>query len=66
MIRTILAFFGYVKIPKAAVQLAMKQEDVLECIQAALPERSKKLSQHQRGARTLTQFLRSGRLIDGG
>jgi len=64
MICTILAFFGYVKIPKVAVQLAMRNEDILECIQMALPERSKKLSQHQKGAKTLTEFLRSGRLLD--
>lgn len=67
VIQKILGFFGYVKIPKAAILLSIEQEIFLEKIQ--------KLENDQKGKeifenylemqRALTQFLRSGQLISG-
>lgn len=76
MIRTILAFFGYVKIPKAAVQLAIIHEDlvtrhieVLELSKVS-PLRSTDLSRliiamkdQQRACHAMTSFLQSGRML---
>ena len=61
--RTILAFFGYVQVPKAAVELSMRTEDALKSVRKLLlPETSAYLDKALQGAETLTEFLRSGRL----
>ena len=67
MLRTILAFFGYTKIPKAAVELSMLLEDdfrmMEEMIVLIKPEFTGHLENRLEGMRTLTNFLRSGRLL---
>ena len=63
--KTILAFFGYVQVPKAAVELSMMTEDALKAVRKLLlPEASAYLDKALEGAETLTEFLRSGRLIN--
>ena len=62
MIHTILAFFGYVKIPKEAVQLSMKVEDGYHTILGWFPENKEVILLHK-SAKTITEFLRSGRLL---
>lgn len=67
MIAIILRFFGYVKIPREAVQLSVEQEFLIEkwlkiVVDAKLngwPEMFKVALDAQQ---TLTMFLRSGRL----
>ncbi len=63
--KTILAFFGYVKIPQAAVQLSFEQEVFLEKLQKLYDEKSQGnflFAHHLKIQKTLTLFLRSGRL----
>lgn len=71
MIRTTLAFFGYVKIPVEAVQLSIS----LECLTESLKEYAEKnprsikgdnhdeIKRYHVAAKTLTKFLRSGKLL---
>jgi len=69
MIRTILGFFGYCKIPKAAVMLSMSSEDILEallkqCNEGKANSRTTVLVRLALdGQKALTQFLRSGKLL---
>lgn len=73
MIQTILAFFGYVKVPREAVQLCMVLEDDFKdliTLFLAIGENApsyKKLAEHlrerKRGMESMTAFLRSGRLL---
>lgn len=67
MIKTILAFFGYVKIPTAAVQLSTMQEYYLsKCVKHESDPRGKALFNTLLNTqKTLTGFLRSGKLISG-
>ena len=62
--KTILYLFGYVKIPKAAVQLSIEQERFLELIRDHVGDRPFEtlINKHIKGQKTLTEFLRSGRL----
>ena len=72
-IQYILAFFGYVKIPKAVVVLSIMQENTIESIAYMMEIESKderltgdKIRILERllvGQKTLTKFLRSGRLL---
>lgn len=74
MVRTILAFFGYVKVPKEAVQMSMLLEDdfkdlielFLDIGEDAPPsykEVAKRLKNRKRAMEVMTEFLRSGRLL---
>ena len=62
MIRTILAFFGYMKVPVEAVQLS-------ELVTSFIREAEKKSGQAEKllpyfeASKTITKFLRSGRLL---
>ena len=66
MIRTVLAFFGYVKIPTEAVQISIVQEDFIKLVCKYLKtEETKKVGhKHLELQKTLTQFLRSGALLN--
>jgi hypothetical protein len=59
MIRTILAFFGYVKVPKEAILLSMKIEETYRQLSKKLPA----FITLYEAARSVTAFLRSGRLL---
>ena len=67
MIRTILAYFGYVKIPKEAILLSMSIEDLIVAVakqgKCSSPEAEAYISMRVEAAKTITNFLRSGRLI---
>ena len=69
MMTTIMAFFGYVKVPTEAVWLSINQEVFLEKLTAILikknPELELVFSEHVRSQKTITQFLRSGKIISG-
>jgi len=64
--KTILAFFGYIKIPLAAVQLSIMQERFLEkMIEHESSEIGKQyLQKFLVGQQVLTKFLRSGKLLN--
>ena len=62
MIRTILGFLGYSKIPTAAVQLSMVNEHAWSVMVEKYPE-SEEVEKLYEGAKTLTEFLRSGRRL---
>ena len=77
MIQTILGFCGYVKIPTAVVQLSLLQEDNIKIIRELIKKntsnhtdedviRNTFLDEVLEGQKSLTQFLRSGRLLNGG
>jgi len=65
MLQTILAFWGYVKIPKDAIYLSMRLENLLkEAVDmAALSDEAENLKNYHQSAKALTAFLRAGRLI---
>ena len=73
MVRTILAFFGYVKVPKEAVQMSMLlEDDFKDLIELFLDigedapsykEVAEHLRQRKRAMEVMTEFLRSGRLL---
>jgi len=65
MIQTILSYFGYSKIPLAAVQLSMMQEGFFEkMLEHETSEIGRGyLSKYLEGQKTLTGFLRSGKLL---
>lgn len=66
MVGKILMFFGYVKIPLAAVQLSIMQEQALITMIAAFQKcgvESETLPEYLKAQKTLTAFLRSGRLL---
>ena len=63
----ILRFFGYVKIPKEAVQGSLRQEDLMktaiEVFKASGKDRFAKLFKEQlKGQKILTTFLQTGRM----
>jgi hypothetical protein len=58
--KRILCHFGYVKVPKEAVQLSLLQEGKWEQICAILPDWKFVLE----GQRRLTNFLQSGRMLN--
>ena len=65
-IRFIMAEFGYVKIPREAVQLSMAQEEAFKLVIKAIESTGHESPAFRKalGAqRALTYFLRSGRLI---
>ena len=62
MIRTILGFLGYSKIPIEAVQLSMVNEQAWNTMKKYYPE-SETVERLYEGAKTLTGFLRSGRRL---
>jgi hypothetical protein len=61
----VLGFFGYVKIPVSVVQLSMKQENMWKQIvdNVTTVENKEIFGLHLKAQRTLTNFLRSGRLL---
>jgi hypothetical protein len=66
MIRTLLAFFGYVRVPFAVVQLSVEQENfLLECHKNETDPHGQLLfSEYYRGQRALTEFLKSGLFLN--
>lgn len=62
MIQTILAFFGYVKVPLEAVQLSMLVEEGYRRIIEKLPNHDEFSKLHE-SAKTITDFLRSGKIL---
>ena len=67
MFQTIMAFFGYAKIPVAAIHLSLKQEQFLsKCRDLETdPKGRVYFDRHLEGQKTITSFLRSGKLISG-
>lgn len=65
MIRFILGWFGYVKIPLAVVQLSIEQELFFRTMlkNKSHPTEKKDLLRYLKGQKTLTAFLRSGKLL---
>ena len=65
MIQTIMAFFGYAKIPVAVVQLSMMQEKFLETMRTIEPEPKGKevIAKYLDGQKTITKFLQSCRRL---
>lgn len=61
-IRLLLAFFGYVKIPYEAVLLAMELERWHEALHKRVPN-NEAFKQLHDASKTITHFLRSGRII---
>jgi len=55
MIRLFFAYFGYIKVPKEAIQLSMIIENYFENYSSPIHNYLLK------GQKTLTNFLRSGR-----
>lgn len=63
-IRKLLGLFGYVKIPKEAVQLSLLNESNLEKVHDAVPDGLKPLFKTMLDAqKALTGFLVSGRMV---
>lgn len=69
IIQTILGMFGYIKIPKAAVELSLLQESYFDRIYKDIPDKYEKQKLHFKryvdAQKTLTAFLRSGRILNG-
>lgn len=63
MIRFILAWFGYVKVPKEAIQLSMMLEDGWRVVLKHIPDNIESAPKLLKINQTLTKFLRSGRLL---
>lgn len=65
MIRFLLGWFGYTKVPKEAIELSMKQEDFFKKFMAVQETETGRnlLEMYLKGQQTLTSFLRSGRLL---
>jgi len=63
MIRILLAFFGYVKVPTEAVRLSMLLEHFFKRISEYQPEDERKKLLYE-ASHSLTEFLRSGKLLD--
>ena len=65
--QTLLNLLGYAKIPKAAVQLSIAQENFFRDAVKAANKSSDLLKKHLKKRleiqKTLTDFLRSGRLM---
>lgn len=69
IITAILGFFGYVKIPVAAVQLSLLSEAYFDRIYADIPEeyrhQRERFKRYVDGQKKLTEFLRAGRKLKG-
>lgn len=67
MFQTLLAFFGYVKVPKEAIQMCIYLEDEFKTLATVLGKENPTLKPHfeerYKVMHTLTQFLRTGRLF---
>jgi hypothetical protein len=67
MIGVFFALLGYVKVPTAAVQLSTYQEFFLEELLEVIPDTDtpfgRTVMQQLESQKTLTAFLRSGRLV---
>ena len=69
MIQTILAFFGYCKIPKEVIQISIISEDLFsDLLKNAIENSSKQTTiDHVKlvfdGQKAITEFLRSGKLL---
>ena len=61
MIQTILAFFGYTKIPKEVIQLSMLVEEGYRKISEKLP--NSEFTKLHESAKKITWFLRSGKKL---
>jgi hypothetical protein len=61
----IFGWFGYVKVSKAVVQLSMKQEDSIKDVIPLItnPDTKEWLETLLKAQRTITNFLRSGKLL---
>jgi len=62
MIKIIMAFFGYVKIPLEAVQLSVEVEHRMQVLVNEFPE-SRHLADMLEGIKPLTEYLRSCRRL---
>lgn len=60
--RFILGWFGYIKVPKEAVELAMKVQQANKIVSDLMPA-SANAAQLYEMSKTITEFLRSGRLL---
>jgi len=67
MFQTFMALFGYVRIPTAVVQLSLAQEQFFDkCREYESSQKGKEhFAKHLEGQKTITGFLRSGKLISG-
>jgi len=73
MIQTILAFFGYTKIPKEAIQISILLEndfkDLILLFEGQSNPKFKQFAEHlkvrEKALKTMTSFLRSGKLLHG-
>jgi len=69
MIRTILGFFGYCKIPLAVIQLSIFSEDLISSLlkNAIENDANQETIDHVTmvfdGQKAVTEFLRSGKLL---
>jgi len=69
MIQTILGFLGYCKIPKEAIQLSMASENIIGMLFKQAIEKScgqetiDYVEIALNGQKTLTEFLRTGKLL---
>ena len=63
MVKIILGFLGYSKIPVEAVQLSIINEDAWAVMVKNYPN-STEINQLYKGAKTLTRFLKSGKLLN--
>ena len=69
MIQTILAFFGYCKIPKETVPISMASENVLiallkQCDEGKVVQNTADyIRTVLKGQKALTEFLRTGRSL---
>ncbi len=63
MIQTILAFFGYTRIPKEAIELSILVEEGYRRMSKKLP--NSEFTKLYESAKAITWFLRSGRLLNG-
>lgn len=64
---SIFAFFGYVKVPKEAIEICMLIQDdfksVIQLMTLIKPEMAEHLAERVKAMQTLTKFLRAGRLL---
>ena len=61
MIRFIFAWFGYVKVPKEAVRMALHIEDVCKVVRNRVPGDQPEIL--LRMASTIREFLQTGRMV---
>ena len=63
MIRYLLGLYGYKKIPPAAVQLSIKQEQIFKKLIKIRPEAKEVFEIYLKNQKALTGFLSDGRII---